>query len=630
MSISNPYGLHQEIRFCTTPDDVRIAYATMGSGPPLVKAANWLSHLEFDRKSPVWRHWLLELSRDHTLIRYDERGCGLSDWDVEFSLEAWVRDLEAVVDTLGLERFPLLGISQGGAVAVTYAVRHPERVSHLILYGAYAEGWRRREDPAEQAEREALQTLMRRGWGRDNPAYRQLFTSLFLPGGTPEQASWFNELQRISTSPDNAVRFQQTFGDIDVGDLLPRVTAPTLVLHARHDGRIPFEQGRFLASHIPGSRFVELESQNHLILEPEPAWADFVREVRAFLGVEPLERIREAPRGAASGAGAEAPGSGAPPAGPPGRAGVAGEEPLQVLNEALQGHYTLEAEVGRGGMATVYRAREHKHDRLVAVKVIHPELTVGEGAQRFQREIQITSQLQHPHIVPLLDSGVVNGLLYYVTPFIQGASLQAHMARGDATALETVVRIAGQVASGLDHAHRQGVVHRDIKPANVMISDGQAIVTDFGIAKALEVRADSDLTAAGAVLGTVPYMSPEQLTGGVVDARSDVFSLGCVTYELLAGRRPFTSPPGSYVSPLARTPAPDLSEVRPELPAHVSYAVRRAMDDDPGRRFPSAGAFASALAGAGDLGVGGRTTRTRIAVAVVVLAVLAAVLLFLL
>lgn len=278
----------QEIRFCTTPDGVNIAYATVGKGPPLVKAANWMSHLDFDWESPVWQHWFSELARDHRLARYDERGCGLSDWVVEdLTFEAFVRDLESVTDALGWERFPLLGISQGGPVAVEFAARHPDRVSHLVLYGAYARGWRFRDlSPERREEIEALLTLTREGWGRDSPAYRQIFTTMLMPEATPEQMGWFNDLQRLSTSPENAVRFQKAFGDVDVRDRLSDLEVPTLVLHARGDGRIPFEEGRLLASGIPGSRFVPLEGRNHVLLETEPAWPVFLGELRRFLGVE--------------------------------------------------------------------------------------------------------------------------------------------------------------------------------------------------------------------------------------------------------------------------------------------------------------------------------------------------------
>ena len=264
---------------------MRIAYATVGAGPLLVKAANWLSHLEFDWNSPVWRHWLAGLSERHTLVRYDERGCGLSDWDVDdFSLDIWVRDLETVVDTLGLERFPLLGISQGGPVAIAYVVRHPERVSQLILYGSYARGWWKRAlSPQQREETEMMLTLSKLGWGRSNPAFRQVFTSMFIPDATIEQMRWFNDLQRMSTSPENAVKFLRAFYEIDVSDLAPRVTVPTVVLHACDDSWIPFAAGRKLAALIPGARFVPLESKNHILLESEPAWQRFLAEVHHFL-----------------------------------------------------------------------------------------------------------------------------------------------------------------------------------------------------------------------------------------------------------------------------------------------------------------------------------------------------------
>lgn len=275
----------QEIQFCTAPDGVQIAYSRMGQGPTLVKTGNWMTHLEFDFESPIWRHLYRELARDHTLIRYDARGNGLSDREVEHvSFAAFVRDLEAVVDAAGVERFALLGISQGCAVSIGYAIRHPERVSHLVLYGGFALGWNKRaRTEAEKEQAAAMMTLMRLGWGQEDPAFRQLFTSQFIPGGTKQQADWFNELQRISTSPADAVRNFTANGDIDVTDLLAKVTVPTLVMHARNDGRVPFDAGRRLAAGIPGARFVPLPSRNHLILEDEPAFGRFLQEMRAFL-----------------------------------------------------------------------------------------------------------------------------------------------------------------------------------------------------------------------------------------------------------------------------------------------------------------------------------------------------------
>ena len=275
---------HQEIRFCTAEDGVRIAYATAGSGRPLVKAANWLNHLEHDWVSPAWRHLLRDLTKHFFLVRYDERGNGLSDWDAEdISFESFVTDLETVVDAVGLERFPLLGVSQGCSVCVAYAVRHPERVTHLVLYGGYARGVCRRDDPAAVEGAEALITLMRQGWGRENPALRQLWTTRFMPEATQEQAKWFNDLQRITASPENAIRIRRVLDQIDVTSLLSQVRVPTLVLHARGDDAVPFEEGRRLAAGIPAARFVALDTRNHMILEAEPAWSRFMEEVRAFL-----------------------------------------------------------------------------------------------------------------------------------------------------------------------------------------------------------------------------------------------------------------------------------------------------------------------------------------------------------
>jgi class 3 adenylate cyclase/pimeloyl-ACP methyl ester carboxylesterase len=277
--------LTQEIRFCTASDGVQLAYSMVGQGPPLVKTGNWMTHLEYDLESPIWRHLYRELARIRTLVRYDTRGNGLSDRAVEdLSFEAFVRDLETVIEAAGFPRFALFGISQGCALAIDYAVRHPERVSHLILYGGYALGRSRRaRTAAEREENAAMLTLLRLGWGKENPAFRQLFTSQFMPGATKEQADWFNELQRITVSPETAARIIESTDDLDVTGLLPRVTVPTLVMHARDDARVPFEAGRRMAAGIPGARFVTLQGRNHLFLETEPAFTQFLEQTRAFL-----------------------------------------------------------------------------------------------------------------------------------------------------------------------------------------------------------------------------------------------------------------------------------------------------------------------------------------------------------
>jgi len=280
----NKYRMRQKIHFCTAADGVRIAYAEIGEGPPIVKAANWLSHLELDWDAPIWSPLFRELAQDHHFVRYDERGNGLSDWNIRtISFSAFMDDLETVVDAIGLDRFPLLGISQGAAVSIEYAVRHPERVSHLILFGGYPAGWRIGASEETTLEREAVITLTRTGWGKDNPAYRQIFSSTFMPSATAEELSWFNEFQRRTTSPENAARFLSAFGDIDVRHRLAEVKVQTLVIHSLGDRRIPVETGRDIAASIPNAEFLGLESDGHLLLGRETASQVFVDAVREFL-----------------------------------------------------------------------------------------------------------------------------------------------------------------------------------------------------------------------------------------------------------------------------------------------------------------------------------------------------------
>ncbi len=278
--------VRQKIRFLRTDDGVKLAWAESGSGPVLVKAANWMTHLEFEWESPVWRHWLRFFSEHFRYVRYDERGCGLTDWEVgDLSIDRWTRDLEQVVDAARPEGpFALLGISQGAAACIAYAVRHPERVSHLILYGGYARGAFYRDNPEAAREYRLVIEAMRVGWGKENPAFRQLFTSRFIPEGTPEQLAWFNELCRKTTTAEIAVQLMKLRAKMNVSDLLEQVRVPTLVIHGREDNVCPVTEARLLASMIPDAQFIELRSKNHVLLENEPAWRLFQEAVLEFCG----------------------------------------------------------------------------------------------------------------------------------------------------------------------------------------------------------------------------------------------------------------------------------------------------------------------------------------------------------
>lgn len=253
----------------------------------LIKAANWLTHLEYEWESPVWRHWMRFFTDHFRFVRHDERGCGMTDWNVgDLSFERWVEDLEAVVAAADpQEPFTLLGISQGAAPCIAYAVRHPERVSKLILYGGYARGAFLRDDPDKERFYRAMIDLVRVGWGSDNPTFRQVFTSRFLPGGTDQQIGWFNDLCRKTTSQEIAARLLEARAIVDAREILGEVRTPTLVLHARDDEIIPIAEGHILAAGIQGAQFIELDSKNHVLLDNEPAWARFCDEVLEFVGL---------------------------------------------------------------------------------------------------------------------------------------------------------------------------------------------------------------------------------------------------------------------------------------------------------------------------------------------------------
>jgi pimeloyl-ACP methyl ester carboxylesterase/DNA-binding CsgD family transcriptional regulator len=278
--------MQQSIRYLKTADGVQLAWATMGSGPPLIKAASWLTHLQYDLESPVWRHWLRFCASHFRFTRYDERGCGMTQWEVpDVSMPRWVDDFEAVASVAEPERpFAVLGISQGAATGIGYAVRHPQRVSHLILYGGYATGWALRGDEEGLRRYRAIVELIRLGWGTDNAAFRQVFTSRFVPDASGEQIDWFNDLCKRTTKPEIAAHLMLARSQVDVRDLLEQVRVPTLVIHAADDQVTPLSASRELAAAIPNAEFVQLESRNHVLLEEEPAWARFKSIVLEFTG----------------------------------------------------------------------------------------------------------------------------------------------------------------------------------------------------------------------------------------------------------------------------------------------------------------------------------------------------------
>jgi pimeloyl-ACP methyl ester carboxylesterase/DNA-binding CsgD family transcriptional regulator len=292
--------MEQTIRFVNGADGVKLAYARSGQGPVVIKSGTWLTHLEYDWKSPVWRPWFEFLVANRTLLRYDPRGCGLSDWAAaDLAFDKQVEDFERVVDAAGHQRFAVLGMSQGASIGIEYAARHPDRVTHLILYGGYALGWLRRGPESVRLGRALVETI-RIGWAQDTPAFRKLFASLFVPDASEEQAEWYGELMRRTTRPEVAARLVEAFGEIDVSHRLADVRSPTLVIHVRDDQRIPFEQGRILAAGIPGSRFVELEGRNHILVEHEPAWTRFKTAVSEFLGMPLVTATAAADRAAAA------------------------------------------------------------------------------------------------------------------------------------------------------------------------------------------------------------------------------------------------------------------------------------------------------------------------------------------
>ena len=557
--------MKQDIKICTSPDGAKIAYATVGNGPALVKAANWISHLEYDWNSPVWRHWLERFSEHHTLVRYDKRGCGLSDRDVnDFSLNAQVTDLETVVAELNLKKFPLLGLSGGGVVALVYAARHPEKVSHLILCGSYVKGRLKRGESQEQLEEvQMMLKVMKLGWGKANPAFRQVYTSLFIPEGTEQQIHWFNELQRISTSPEKAVQMATASYSFDVTELAKQITIPTLILHARKDAVVAFEQSRQLASLIPNSLFVPLESKNHILLETEPAWQRFLSEVYEFIGVK-IDLENDSYDNSK-------------------------KKKTKSFGEIFEGqnitHYKILKKLGEGGMGVVYKAEDIKLHRSVALKFLPTSLTSNKQAkERFIKEARAASGLDHPNICTIHEiDETEEGRMFISMGYYEGMTLNNIIAKGQIE-IDEVIEIAIQSTSGLAKAHQRGIIHRDIKPANLVVTnDGQVKILDFGIAKLI---GESKSTQENLQIGTIAHISPEQLKGENFDHRSDIWSLGVVIYEMLTGKLPFVGEydQAIFYSILNEEPTP-IKNQRSEVPKALEDIVMKAISKNPADRY---------------------------------------------
>jgi len=287
--------MRQQVRFCTSFDGTRIAYAISGDGPPLVRAPHWFTHLEHDWSNPAMRPWVEDLSQRYTVLRFDQRGTGLSDREVpEISFEAQARDLEAVVDAAGFERFAVLGLSQGAAASIVYAISHPQRVTHLVICGGFVRGWAKRGSAEAMEQREMQIQLIKFGWDRADPSFRQVFSSQFMPDAPAAAIHGFNDFMPLTSSAKNAAEIFSKNSFIDVREDARRLQCPTLVLHGRGDMRIPFEEGRLAAGLIPGARFVGLETRNHLMMQDEPAWARFLEELTAFYPPHPAGQVAHA------------------------------------------------------------------------------------------------------------------------------------------------------------------------------------------------------------------------------------------------------------------------------------------------------------------------------------------------
>lgn len=601
--------MDQRTGHCTTPDGVRIAYTTTGGGRPLVLAAGWCTFIALPSASSPIDQLVAVAARWGRLVRHDPRGSGLSDREVaDFSLDALVGDLQAVVDALELERFRLIGISDGCATAIEYAARHADRVERVALIGGSARGWERWGSQAGSARRRALNSLEARSKqdGRDDEL-QALVRSALAPdvdGGSLAAA----ELEQAMPAPRAASLILGAAAELDLTHRLPDLRLPTLVVHSREDPGAPFEEGVALARGIPGAQLLVLSSRHTLARPDEPAWGELCRGLEAFFTGD-----REAADlsgflvtggavraslldGIAAALGVGTAGSGTDPT-------DAGDDPL--IGSSV-GRYLVTGRLGVGGMGVVYCALDTRLERQVAIKFL-PEDRVGDprALERFELEARAVSALNHPNICVLHEVGEHLGRPFLVLELLQGETLDQVLAGGPiptARALE----IAAAVADGLDAAHEAGILHRDIKPGNLFVTRrGHIKILDFGIAKLMPKPAETDaglvadeqqrsLTRPGTAIGTFAFMSPEQIRDEELDGRTDIFSLGAVLYEMLAGTRAFSgATAGGTIGAILREDPPSLADQG--IDPRVQAVVARALAKDRERRWSSAGELRDAL-----------------------------------
>ncbi|MEO6589075.1 MAG: alpha/beta fold hydrolase [Pyrinomonadaceae bacterium] len=634
-------GFNQQIRFCISPDNVKIAYAQTGAGLPLFKTGNWLTNIEADAENFIWQHLIGELSKKYACIRYDQRGCGMSAKNVlDFSLEAQISDISAVVTGAKIERFSLLGISNGTAPAIAYAAQNPEKVDRLILFGG-AVNEKRNISEAERIQK--FLHSVKSFWEKDSSSNE--FAAKLFPEISPAHISKLAKIRRDSCSGETAFQILKIFFETDITEFAKQVKCPTLIIHSMDDEFLPFSQSGLLSSLVPDSKLILLDSRNHLLLENEPAWQEFVTEVHSFLNdhdgqisnvfdepfidlqatipmedarweqvgelfaeamklptderrvllnqidsnavdlrreVEALIENAERPKHLRS-------------TGLFSKPIVERQSENEIFEDQIISHYKILKKLGEGGMGVVFRAMDMSLEREVALKFLPRRYNTNPAMKlRFSREARAAAALDHPNVCGVFEVGESeDGRLFIAMPFYKGKTLKEKILEKSVT-INDAVEYAFQIAEGLFHAHQAGIVHRDIKPENILITfEGQLKILDFGVAKI----ADADVTQKGILLGTISYMSPEQAAGETVDARSDLWSLGLVIYEMLTGQQPFKNEEISTMisTILLREPVP-VSHIAENIPSELEKIISKAIKKNKNERYQNAREFADDLA----------------------------------